>query len=293
MQKIQTSLCFKDQAEEAVKFYTSVFKNSKIKHTAHYSEELIAKLNLKPHAVLSIDFEIEGQEFIAINGPDYNYSPGISFSIYPQSQEEFDSLWTKLSTKGSVLMAVDKYPWSERYGWCSDQFGVSWQLSLDKEMKRPLTPSLLFVNQLFKKGDEAINFYTSIFSHSKVGMIHRDPEKNTVMYSDFTLEGKRFSLMEEGSMQHPFSITPAISFGVMCKTQEEVDYYWEKLTSNGGRPIMCGWLEDQFGVSWQVTPEIMTEMRNDPDQKRADKAMKAMVGMVKLNIAELKAAYNS
>ena len=293
MQKIQSSLCFKNQAEEAVQFYTSIFKNSQINHTAYYGEEISKKLNLKPKTVLSIDFKIAGQEFVAINGPDYPFTPGISFSIYPQSEEEFNLLWEKLSSGGSVLMAADKYPWSERYGWCADKFGVTWQLMLEREQPHDMTPSFLFVNNLFKRGEEAINFYTSVFPNSKIGMVHKDPEKGTVMYSDFTLLGKRFALMEDGSVEHKFTITPAISMAVMCKDQAEVDYYWEKLQADGGRAVACGWLEDKFGVSWQVVPEIMGVMRNDPDQKKVDKVMNALMTMTKLDVEKLKAAFES
>jgi predicted 3-demethylubiquinone-9 3-methyltransferase (glyoxalase superfamily) len=120
---------------------------------------------------------------------------------------------------------------------------------LEKERKLEMTPSFLFVKKLFGKGDEAINFYTSIFPNSNIGMIHRDPEKNTVMYSDFTLAGKRFALMEEGSAEHNFTITPAISFAVICKNQKEVDFYWEKLIEGGGKPVQCGWLEDKLDIA--------------------------------------------
>lgn len=293
MQKIQSSLCFTNQAEEAVKFYVSTFKNARITHTAYYGEEIARTLNIKPSSVLSIDFEIAGQEFVAINGPDFEYTPGISFSIYPQSEGEFDNLWEKLSKDGSILMAPDKYPWSEKYGWCADRFGISWQLMLEKERTLEITPSFLFVKKLFGRAQEAINFYTSIFPNSNIGMIHKDPEKDTVMYSDFTLEGKRFVLMEEGSQEHNFTITPAISFAVICKNQAEVDFYWEKLLADGGKEVQCGWLQDKFGVSWQIVPEILGRMRNDPDQKKADKAMKEMMTMIKLDIAKLKAAYES
>lgn len=151
-----------------------------------------------------------------------------------------------------------------------------------------ITPFLWFDNN----AGEAIELYTSVFKNSKTINVRRYGKtgpmpEGTVMTGTIELEGQQFMLLNAGPM---FSFTPAISLYVNCETQEEVDYYWERLTADGGKESRCGWLEDKFGLSWQIVPSILGELLGDPDQARADRAMSAMMQMGKLDIAALKAA---
>jgi len=144
--------------------------------------------------------------------------------------------------------------------------------------------------------EEAAKFYTSVFKNSKINKITRYPEEaekqigrepGSVMTVEFTLDGVEFVALNAGPQ---FKFTEAVSFAVMCETQEEVDYYWEKLTADGGEPGPCSWLKDKFGLSWQVQPRLLIELLGDPDKAKAERVMNAMMKMTKIEIAALKEA---
>ncbi len=151
-----------------------------------------------------------------------------------------------------------------------------------------ITPFLWFDHQ----AEEAANFYTAIFKDSKIGAVARygdegPGEKGTVMTVTFQLQGQEFMALNGGP---EFAFSPAISFFVNCETQEEVDELWEKL-SEGGEKQPCGWLRDQFGVTWQIVPTALGEMMSDPDAEKVRRVVKAMLQMSKLDIAALRRAY--
>ena len=148
-----------------------------------------------------------------------------------------------------------------------------------------ITPSLWFDNNL----EEAAEFYTSVFPNSTIELLNRNTASGTpgdVLYGIFVLDGQRFLAINGGPH---FRFTEAVSFMIHCKDQDEVDYYWDKLTE-GGEESQCGWLKDRYGVSWQVTPAGFEEIMTDPDPDRVDRAMRAMLGMKKLDLAALEAA---
>jgi predicted 3-demethylubiquinone-9 3-methyltransferase (glyoxalase superfamily) len=152
-----------------------------------------------------------------------------------------------------------------------------------------ITPFLWFDG----KAEEAAKFYTSIFKNSKIGRIARYPEgapapAGSVMSVTFQIEGQEFHALNGGPI---YKFTPAISFFVNCTTQEEVDELWEKLSA-GGAPNRCGWLQDKFGVSWQIIPGVLQELLQDKDSQKSRRVMEAMLQMVKIDIKRLKDAYN-
>jgi predicted 3-demethylubiquinone-9 3-methyltransferase (glyoxalase superfamily) len=287
MQKISPCLWFDNQAEEAAKFYTSIFKNSKIGKTANYSKSSAQASGQKEGKVMTVEFEIEGKKFLGLNGgPMFKFNPAVSFFVWCKTEKEVDQLWKSLSQGGSVLMELNKYPWSEKYGWCEDKFGVSWQIMLG-DVPYKIAPALLFVNDLFGKGEDAIHFYVSQFKNSKVQTMHKDPNTNTVMHSIFTLDGEPFVLMEGPGDHKKHQINHAISFMVNCKDQQEIDSFWEKLVQGGGATEQCGWLHDKFGVCWQIIPAMLSELLNS---KNTEKVMAAVMQMRKLDIEKMKAA---
>lgn len=151
-----------------------------------------------------------------------------------------------------------------------------------------ITPFLWFDNQ----AEAAMNFYVSIFKNSKVLSVNRYGEgapapEGTVMTANFQLDGQEFTALNGGPA---FKFSPAISFVVHCETQAEVDEYWEKLSA-GGKENQCAWLEDKFGVSWQIVPHALIELLSDPDPVKAGRVMQAMMQMTKINIAALQQAY--
>jgi predicted 3-demethylubiquinone-9 3-methyltransferase (glyoxalase superfamily) len=285
MPKIHSCLCYANDAEEAVRFYTTVFQHYKTKRVAYYGPDTSERTGRISGSILSVEFELEDHNFIAINGPDYEFSSALSYLVNCESEEEVTKLWERLSEQGSVLMALDKYEWSEKYGWCTDRYGVSWQVML-APVTQKITPSFLFVNELFGRGEEAMKFYTSIFPDSRIDNLYRDPKTNTVMWANFYLDSQQFVLMENVGDEHEQKMTPAISLVVNCKDQDEIDYYWAKL-SDGGRTDRCGWLVDKFGVSWQVVPEFLGMMVTSHDQQQTDRVLGAVMGMTKLDIAGL------
>jgi predicted 3-demethylubiquinone-9 3-methyltransferase (glyoxalase superfamily) len=152
-----------------------------------------------------------------------------------------------------------------------------------------ITPFLWFDNQ----AEEAMNFYVSIFKNSKVLGVNRYGEgspalKGSVMTANFQLEGQTFTAFNGGPM---YKFSPATSFVVHCETQAEVDYYWDKLGA-GGKPNQCAWLDDKFGVTWQIVPNILIELLGDPDPAKAGRVMQAMMQMTKIDIAALQRAYD-
>jgi len=152
-----------------------------------------------------------------------------------------------------------------------------------------ITPFLWFDNQ----AEEAVNFYTGIFANSKILDISHYGEAGpgpagAVMTISFQIEGQNFVALNDGPVYH---FTPAISFVVDCKTQEEVDRLWDRLTADGGEPGQCAWLTDKYGISWQIVPDRLVALLTDPDPVRANRVMQAMLTMTRIDIATLEAAY--
>ncbi|HEX3464647.1 MAG TPA: VOC family protein [Candidatus Elarobacter sp.] len=157
-------------------------------------------------------------------------------------------------------------------------------------MSDKITPFLWFDGQ----AEEAANFYVSVFKDAKILDVTRNTESapgetGAALVIEFELAGQRFMALNGGP---EFTFTPAVSFSIDCANQDEVDYYWQRLTE-GGREVQCGWLEDKFGLSWQVVPSVLPELLASDDRKKADAAMQAMMAMVKLDVAALQAAYDA
>jgi predicted 3-demethylubiquinone-9 3-methyltransferase (glyoxalase superfamily) len=286
MQKIVPFLWFDNKAEEAVNFYTSIFNNSKIGTIAYYGEGS----PMPKGSVLTINFKLEHQDFIALNGgPTFTINPSISFSVTLESKTELDTLWSKLSEGGSVLMPFQTYDWSEKYGWLSDKYGVSWQLSLGKA-NQTIIPSMLFVGEQYGKAEEAMKLYTSLFEGSSITHVMHD-ENKSVLHAQFILNGQTFTAMDSNA-NHLFTFNEAVSLFVYCDAQEEVDHFWNALSAQP-KAEQCGWLKDKFGVSWQIVPKVLLGLLRDPDPIKSQRVMQAMLQMKKIDSAELRRAYES
>jgi predicted 3-demethylubiquinone-9 3-methyltransferase (glyoxalase superfamily) len=296
MQKITPHLWFDKNAEEAAQFYTSVFKGGKILNTARYPEAGHEIHGMEPGSIMTVEFEIEGYRMIALNGgPVFTFTPAISFMVHCASAEKVDELWTALFEGGSALMPLDSYPFSERYGWLRDKYGVTWQIIYAKDAERGITPSFLFVGEKAGKAKEAIEHYASTFKDSSIGALmeygenHPYEPAHNLMHGEFTLAGQPFSAMDSSLKEHAFSFNEAISLLVSCEDQAEIDHYWEKLSAVP-ESEMCGWLKDAYGVSWQIAPAQMNKIMTDPDTEKRERAMAAMMKMKKIDIAALDAA---
>lgn len=275
MQTITPHLWYATEAKEAAAFYTTVFPHSSITN--------VTTLQNTPSGDCDIvSFQLLGHAFQAISaGPLFTFNPSISFIVnFDPSQDteatmRIDEVWAKLVDGGTVLMPLDTYPFSERYGWVQDKYGLSWQLILTNPVgeERPsIIPSLLFVGNVCGKAEEATDFYRSVFKHSQRGAITRYPagmepdQEGTVMFSDVKLEGQWFAAMDSAHM-HDFTFNEAISFIVKCDTQADIDYYWDALSAVP-EAEQCGWLKDKYGVSWQIVPSAMEALLSSGDQEQ-------------------------
>lgn len=277
MQKhITPCLWFNSQATEAASMYCSAFKKTKITSQSPIVTEI----------------DVDGQKFILLDGgPMFKPNASISFYYICEDEEELDTIWNTFSKEGSILMPLDTYPWSKKYGWITDKFGISWQLGLGNisDVGQKITPCLLFTGAQYGRADEAIAHYASIFENTTVDGILRyeaneSPDtEGKVKHAQMKLDGQALMLMESAAA-HDFTFSEGVSLTVYCETQEEIDYYWEKFTANG-EESMCGWLKDQFGVSWQIIPTMLGKVMSDP--AKAGKAAKAFMSMRKLNIEQI------
>jgi predicted 3-demethylubiquinone-9 3-methyltransferase (glyoxalase superfamily) len=272
---IYPCLWFDSQAKEAATFYCSVFQNSKI----------IAD---NP---MVIKFELEGKMLMGLNGgPMFKINPSISLFVTCQTSEEIETVYKKLMEGGKALMSLDKYPWSEKYGWVADKFGMTWQLMLGELAKGApkIIPSFLFANEQYGKAQQAIEHYISVFPNSHINtlQIYQEGEPQTagnLKFGQFTLNNELFAAMD-GPGNHDFKFNEAVSIVVECETQSEIDHYWSMLTE-GGKESQCGWLIDKFGVSWQIVPAVLGKLMSDP--QKAPKAMYAFMQMKKFDIEKL------
>jgi predicted 3-demethylubiquinone-9 3-methyltransferase (glyoxalase superfamily) len=230
-------------------------------------------------------------------GPLFTFNPSVSFHLKLKTKDEVDAIWEKLSSGGKVLMPLDAYPFSERYGWIEDKYGLSWQVIYagNNEIQQKITPVLMFVGTVCGKTEEAVTFYTSVFHHANTFFLTRygkgeEPDKEgTVKYVAFTLEGMEFGAMDSASAHH-FAFNEAISFIVPCETQAEIDYYWEKLSADS-QAEQCGWLKDKFGLSWQIWPTAIGEMMKNGTREQIDRITQAFLPMKKFDLATLQRAY--
>lgn len=306
MEKITPHLWFDKEAKEAAAFYTSVFPASRIVNTSVIRDTPSGDCDI-------VSFELWGQEFMSISaGPLFEFNPSVSFMVNfdplffkdssspeKEARKAIDLAWEKLSKDGTVLMPIDQYPFSNRYGWIQDRFGLSWQLILTNSQGDPrpsIMPSLLFTGENAGRAEDAINFYLSVFKNSRMGGMHRygpgqAPDKEgSVMFADFMLENSWIAAMDSARGQN-FSFNESVSLMVRCKTQKEIDYYWDKLSAVP-EAEQCGWLKDKFGLSWQVVPESMDAMMADEDPQRVARVTEAFLKMKKFDLAELENAYH-
>jgi predicted 3-demethylubiquinone-9 3-methyltransferase (glyoxalase superfamily) len=297
-QKIVPHLWYDKEAKEAAEFYSSIFPDSKITDVRTIHDTPSGDSDI-------VSFELWGQKFMAISaGPYFKINPSVSFIVNFDPSREIDAsekineIWNKLSDGGTALMPIDKYPFSERYGWIQDKYGLSWQLMLtnpEGEERPTILPSLLFVGDNCGNAEEAINFYLSVFKKTKQGHMARYPngmepnKEGTIMFADFSLENQWFAAMDSAH-KHKFNLNEAISFMVYCDTQEEIDYYWERLSAVP-EAEQCGWLKDKFGLSWQIVPSKMDEMMSKGTPEQLGRLTKAFLKMKKFDLSELQKAY--
>jgi predicted 3-demethylubiquinone-9 3-methyltransferase (glyoxalase superfamily) len=292
MNKINPFLWYNTEAEDAAKLYISIFKNGRITNVA--KNPGVPGPKDKP---LMVQFEIGGQHFFAMNGgPTFHFTPAISMFVSCETEAEVTKAWNALTEGGEVRMEMAEYPWSKKYGWVKDRWGLEWQLNLTGE-PQSIAPAFLFVGNKLGRAEEAIEYWTKEFPNSSTGMLARYEENESgptgkLKYASFKLSGLPFVAMDSGAEMPGVEFTPAISMYINCEDQQEVDKYWDELGA-GGRHDQCGWLQDRFGVSWQVVPKQLGEFWQKGDTARLQNMMKALMTMKKLVVSELEEAYEA
>lgn len=271
---------FNANGKEAAEKYSNLFPNTKI--TVDTSMVIMLDMN--------------GQQMMLLNGgPTFQPNPSISLMVMCDTPEEVEKYYKALSQNGEILMDLGAYPWSEKYAWISDEYGVSWQFYLGEHRGQKFVPTLMYIQQNNGKCREAMSLYTSVFPNSKIDgiMDHQEGDlKGMVAHAQFTIDDYSLYAMDGGTM-HDFNFSEGVSIVVMTSNQEETDRYWNALTANEGQESMCGWLKDPYGVSWQITPRRLIELTNDADPEKAQKVFDAMLKMKKIIITDLEMAYSS
>jgi len=290
MQLIVPHLWFDTQAVEAANWYVSLFEHSEITS--------VSQLHDTPSGdVDTVEFTLDGVDFSAISaGPIFELNSSISLMVTCRSAEEVDRLYASLGEDASILMPLGSYPFSKRYVWLADKFGLNWQLCYFEtgEIAQKIRPVLLFGADVCGKAEEALTFYQSVFPDTDLGYVNHylpgeagDPRAKT-NYAEITLLGNQFVAMDHG-VGGDEQFNEAFSFMVLCADQAEIDYYWEKLSAVP-ESEQCGWLKDKFGLSWQIVPTIMGEMLSSATPEEAQRITEAFLQMKKLDIAALEQA---
>lgn len=299
MLPIKPHLWFDCPAREAAEFYTMAFPDSKIEYTNRFP--------VSGGECEVAEFTIANQSFFGISsGPAaLKLNPSISFMVNfdplreTNVTKQIDELWHKLVDGGKIMMPLDRYPFSEYYGWVADKYGLNWQLMLtnpEAGVKPVIVPSMMFTGNVAGRAEEAIEFYCSIFNESKRGITARYPagmapdKEGSLMYSDFSIDHTWLAAMDSAH-PHEFAFNEAISLLIPCETQEEIDYYWSALSADGS-PGQCGRLKDKFGVSWQVASSIMFEALKTGSSEQVERITQAFGKMTKVEASALQKAFD-
>lgn len=283
-------------AEAAAALYTTLFPDSRIRTVVHYPEGFDNPAGKPPGSVMTVEVELAGLPFTLLDGgPHFEPNPSLSFFVHTDSSEETDGIFTALAEGGSELMPLQEYPWSPRYSWVQDRFGVSWQVIQGRRegVAQKIVPSLMFSGARHGRAEEAMHFYLGVFESSRMRDVSRyateEGPEGAVKHGRFVLAGQDFVAMDAHG-DHPFGFDEGISLQVLCEDQAEIDRYWAALTE-GGEEGPCGWLKDRFGLSWQVASAGLAELVASGDAAAYGRAFRAMLGMRKLDIAALRAAH--
>lgn len=292
MQKLQLHLWYDTQAVKAAAFYTNIFPNSSIDAHNVIPETPSGNAEILTFTLAYVTFQtISG-------GPFFKLNPSVSLSVLCNTVEEVDNYWDKLIADGEALMPLDSYPFSKRYGWLKDKFGLTWQIMhTDQSITQKIVPNLLFSGEQAGKAQEALRFYADTFDNAEITQlsIYREGEvpnpKAKLKYGTFTLEGLQLTAMGN-AMETDLAFNEAVSIIVSCKDQEEIDRLWQRLSASPEHE-QCGWLKDKYGLSWQIVPQEMDALMCDESGAYIPSVTQAMLQMKKLDIQALKDARNT
>jgi predicted 3-demethylubiquinone-9 3-methyltransferase (glyoxalase superfamily) len=290
-QKIVPYLWFDNAAEGAAETYVSLVSGSAMETVARYGKAGLEVHGQREGSVMFVEFSLGGYRMAALNGgPHFQPTPAVSYFLMLEDAGAVERVWERLAEGGKVLMPLDAYEWSPRYGWLADRWGVSWQIAQGSRGDvggQAVVPALLFTGARAGQAEAAIKQYTEVFPDGRIeGVLRYDgagPDaEGDVQHAQFQLFGQTFMAMDS-ALDHAFGFSEANSFMVMCDDQDEIDRYWRALSAVP-EAERCGWLKDRFGVSWQIVPRTLPEMMSG---SAAGRVMEAFMGMKKLDMATL------
>ncbi len=290
MNKIIPHLWYDTQAVEAANFYISLFQHSRIEGVTVIKDTPSGDCDF-------VTFTLAGQSFTAISaGPHFTLNPSISLTAAFDNESELRGVWQKLSEGSETLMPLQPYPFCPLYGWIQDRFGLSWQLMLLRpgDITHKIIYSFLFSKDHAGLSEDAARYYIDVFKEGAMNMLEYyqpnevENEQAKVKYLNFNLVGQQFSAMDN-AYKAEYDFNEAFSFMVMCENQEEIDYYWEKL-SHVEDAEQCGWCKDRFGVSWQIVPSNWDETLFSGTEEEKARVTAAFLEMKKFDIAQLERA---
>ena len=295
MQRIVPHLWFDDDAEAAVERYVDLVPGSAVGAIVRYPEagrEIHGRI---PGSVMTVDFRLGDTRLVALNGgPLFTFTPAGSLFVTLEHAADVDRLWEGLIDGGTALMPLDRYDWSERYGWLADRWGLNWQIALGSkaDVGRTATPSLMYTGAEAGKAEEAIGFYATLFPGSSIDGILRhtgsDQPPGSVAHAQLRLDGETLMVMDNAGADFAFS--EALSLRVQCEDQDEIDRLWSALSAVPEAEA-CGWLKDRYGVSWQIGPRVLGEMMASGDRAAVERVTAAFMAMKKLDLPTLARAF--
>jgi predicted 3-demethylubiquinone-9 3-methyltransferase (glyoxalase superfamily) len=286
-----------DQAEAAAAFYAGAFPAGRVDAVARYPRSGENPANRPPGSVLTVDLTVAGQRFTLMNGgPGFRPNPSVSFHVHLPDAGAVDALHGALGEGGMDLMPLGTYPWSPRFVWLQDRFGVSWQVMVRDDAVRPtLVPALMFAGPHHGRARAAIAAYVGALPDSRVLHVEdfaegEGGEAGTVQQAALELMGQPFVAMD-GGLGHAFGFDEGVSLQVMCADQPEVDRIATALSADGGEEGPCGWVRDRFGLWWQVVPEVLAAWLTSDDEAARDRVFHALLPMRRLDVSTLERAF--
>ncbi len=295
MQKIVPCLWYDGDGETAARRYAELIPGSEVGNVTHYPDSGQELHGQKPRSVMTVSVRLGDTEVMMLNGgPSFKFTPAVSLFAMLEDRAAVDRLWEGLADGGEVVMPLDSYDWSERYGWVADRWGLNWQVALGKhaDVGRTVTPSLLFAGDAAGKAEAAIDHYVSVFGGRLVGIHRYDGSgrdaAGTVMHAQFRIDGQAVMAMDSAETDGAFN--EALSLMVNCEDQAEIDRLWTALSAVPASEA-CGWVKDRFGVSWQIVPRALWGMMASGDRGARERMFAAVWSMKKLDLAAIERAF--
>lgn len=292
---ISPCVWFQSEGHLAMDRYASVVPGAAQLTSSNYPDETPGRHGMAGGHPLMVVHRLGPTMMQALNGgPQYRPNPAVSYVLQLETGEQVDAAWTALVENGEVLMPLQAYAWSERYGWCNDRWGVSWQVLLTPTAEVGVVASaLLFTGARAGRADAAMSRYASLFPDANV-LVRQTTEGadgGTRLQHAQLRVGGHVLWFGDSDIDHAFTFSPGNSLVATCDTQDEIDHLWHALSAVPEAEA-CGWLVDEFGVSWQIVPRQLGSLMSDP--ALAGHVMPALLQMKKLDLAALRdAAFSS